>query len=324
MNQGTDIEQAAAALQAGLLVAIPTETVYGLAAHALDPDAVLGIFKAKNRPTFNPLIIHVASVEQAARYVADFPALAQALAAACWPGPQTLLLPKKPVVPDLVTAGSDRVAIRVPDHPLTLALLERLDFPLAAPSANLFGYISPTDAQHVQAQLGDKIAYLLDGGPAKIGIESTIVGFDAAGRPVIYRQGGISQEAIEAITGPAGILTRADRPDQPHSPGMLKSHYAPRTPLITGDIEALIRLHSEKKLGILAFQHPYDGVPPAQQRCLSPSGKLDEAAKNLFAAPHQIDAHGRGLSLAEKVRDTGLGRAINDRIERARFAHKAE
>ncbi len=302
-------------------MAIPTETVYGLAADALNPDAVLGIFKAKNRPTFNPLIIHVASVAQAMPYVADFPPLAQALAAACWPGPLTLLLPKKPVVPDLVTAGNDRVAIRVPDHPLTLALLERLDFPLAAPSANLFGYISPTDAQHVQAQLGDKIAYLLDGGPAKIGIESTIVGFDESGQPLIYRQGGISQEAIEAITGPVGILTHTG---QPLSPGMLKSHYAPRTPLITGDIAALIRQHPEKKLGILAFQHPYDGVPPAQQRCLSPTGNLDEAAKNLFAALHQLDALGLDLILAGQAPEQGLGRAINDRIERARFAHKDE
>lgn len=320
MNVGTDIERAAASLRAGQLVAIPTETVYGLAANALDPDAVLGIFKAKGRPTFNPLIIHVASLEQVARYVADFPPLARALADACWPGPLTLLLPKKAVIPDLVTAGSPRVAVRIPDHPLTRALLAQLDFPLAAPSANRFGYISPTDAQHVQGQLGEKIAYLLDGGPAKIGIESTIVGFDETGEAVLHRQGGISQETIEAITGPLQLLTAAERPQ---SPGMLKSHYAPRTPLLTGDIDTLIRQHAGKRIGILAFQTLYDGVAPDNQVCLSPTGNLDEAAKNLFAALHHLDALGMDLILAAQVPETGLGRAINDRIERARAAHKA-
>ncbi|WP_405512000.1 L-threonylcarbamoyladenylate synthase [Spirosoma sp. KNUC1025] len=185
---GTDRQIAKQLLEAGNVVSIPTETVYGLAANALNPDAVLTIFRVKNRPTFDPLIVHTDSLEKLDRFVSTIPESARDLASTYWPGPLTLLLPKKAIIPDLVTAGLPTVGIRIPNHPLTLALLNSLDFPLAAPSANPFGYISPTTAQHVADQLGLQVPYILDGGPATIGIESTIVGFDG-NKPTVFRLG---------------------------------------------------------------------------------------------------------------------------------------
>ncbi|MES2733756.1 MAG: L-threonylcarbamoyladenylate synthase, partial [Bacteroidota bacterium] len=183
---GTNISHAIDLLQQGEVVAIPTETVYGLAGNALNTKAVARIFSVKNRPTFDPLIIHTNSLEKVLQFVDEMPAQAKTLAQACWPGPLTLLLPRKDSIPDLVTSGLDTVAVRIPNHSLTLSLLEALEFPLAAPSANPFGYISPTTAEHVYNQLGKKIPYILDGGPCLVGIESTIVGFED-GEPTIYR-----------------------------------------------------------------------------------------------------------------------------------------
>jgi L-threonylcarbamoyladenylate synthase len=183
---GTDIEKCAQLLREGKLVAIPTETVYGLAANAFNQDAVVSIYEAKNRPFFDPLIIHTDSVDKAKNFVSFFPEKAKRLADVFWPGPLTLLLPRSNEVPDVVTSGLDNVAIRVPDHELTLKLLEQLDFPLAAPSANPFGYVSPTEPEHVQKQLGNKIPYILDGGKCKVGIESTIIGFDGEDTMVWY------------------------------------------------------------------------------------------------------------------------------------------
>ena len=187
---GKDIEKSAALLASGELVAIPTETVYGLAGNALDEKAVVQIFKSKNRPRFDPLIVHVAGIDQVYNYVESIPEELKALAEAFWPGPLTLLLTKKSIIPDLVTSGLGKVGVRVPNHALTLSLLERLDFPLAAPSANPFGYISPTSASHVQDHLGDKLAYILDGGHCEVGLESTIVGMEE-GQVIIYRLGVI-------------------------------------------------------------------------------------------------------------------------------------
>src|ERR1035437_8374682 len=197
---GIDIEKAKQILQEGGLVAIPTETVYGLAANALNKDAVFKIIEAKNRPHFDPLIIHTDSIEKVKLHVSDFPQWAQQLANAFWPGPLTLLLPKKNSIPDLVTSGLPQVAVRIPNHPLTLQLLKSLDFPLAAPSANPFGYVSPTNAEHVAAQLQGSVDYILDGGPCDVGIESTIVGFED-GKITIYRLGGLAIEDIEKLVG---------------------------------------------------------------------------------------------------------------------------
>ncbi len=313
---GRDLDRAAALLRAGQLVAIPTETVYGLAGNALDPGAVAEIFRVKNRPRFDPLIIHLASADRIPDYAAAFPAGARRLAAAFLPGPLSLLLPKRGIVPDLVTAGSPLVAIRVPAHPLTRALLAQLDFPLAAPSANPFGYISPTTPQHVARQLGDKIPYILDGGPSPVGVESTIVSF-AEAEPEVLRKGGLAVEEIEAVLGNP-IRVRAHSSSNPQAPGMLKSHYAPRVPFrVGGDLEQLAQAHAQQRCGVLAFDRPLPGVPAERQRILSPTGDLAEAARNLFAAMRELDELNLDLIVAEWLPEQGLGRAINDRLRRA-------
>lgn len=310
---GKDINKARELLAAGELVAIPTETVYGLAANALDEEAVTKIFRAKNRPEFDPLIIHVPSFERAGLYAVDIPLQARALADAYWPGPLTLLLQKKPVISDLVTAGLPTVGIRCPDHPLTSKLLQSLDFPLAAPSANPFGYISPTTPRHVADQLGDRIPYILDGGPCQVGIESTIIGFDN-GTGIVLRAGGLKTEDIEKVIGKVKFQVTSS--SNPKAPGQLQSHYAPRKKLIAGDLDALTRRHRAEKTAILSFRR--DRHAPFQF-ILSPSGNLDEAARNFFAALRALDESPADLILAEFVPDTGLGKAINDRLRRASF-----
>lgn len=318
MATGIDTRFAAKLLRGGEIVAIPTETVYGLAGNALDTDAVLKIFEAKQRPKFNPLIVHFAHVALLQKYIADIPEKAALLAGAFWPGPLTLLLPKKPSISDLVTAGSSRVAVRIPSHPLALELLSQLDFPLAAPSANRFGSISPTTAAHVESQLGRKVSYILDGGPATIGVESTIVGFEGED-PIIYRLGGIGLEAIEECVGEVTMLTTSDKPQ---TSGMLKSHYAPGTPLYLGEPEVLLRSITSPKVGVLSFSRSFSDVNPENQVVLSRSGDLHEAAKNLFSALHYLDSLGLDMIVAERVPDTGIGKAINDRLERARQENK--
>ena len=309
---GTDIGKAAELLKAGQLVAIPTETVYGLAGNALDPVAVTAIFTVKNRPKFDPLIVHVSDLEQAARYTLEVPPGAKLLAEAYWPGPLTLLMPKHEEVPDLVTAGMPDVGMRAPAHPLTRQLLASLPFPLAAPSANPFGYISPTQPDHVNAQLGDRIAYILDGGTCTVGIESTVVGFMNDAEAVVYRMGGLSLEHIEAVIGKVGVKTHSS--SDPRSPGQLRGHYAPSKKLVLGNLEVLLREHSPSRAGVLSFMRRYD-IP--YQVTLSKTGNLEEAARNFFDALHTMENLPIDIILAELVPDTGLGRAINDRLKRA-------
>ena len=276
---GTDILVAKRWLEAGKVVGIPTETVYGLAANALDPDAVLTIFRVKNRPAFDPLIVHTDTLAKVRTLLMDLPPLAEKLARTFWPGPLTLLLPKQAPelvpqggIPDLTTSGLPRVAIRIPNHPLTLNLLALLDFPLAAPSANPFGYISPTTAQHVADQLGNQVPYILDGGPCQIGLESTIIGFDETGQPTVYRLGGMALEQIEAITGP--LQVRDHSSSNPAAPGMLSSHYAPRKPVIL--LQAGQIPPPDEQAGALVFKDLLPGIPAIQQRQLSPTGDMDE------------------------------------------------
>jgi L-threonylcarbamoyladenylate synthase len=306
---GTDIHHAAVLLRSGKLVAIPTETVYGLAGNALDEAAVLEIYRVKARPEFDPLIIHLPDPDVLTNYVAEISANAERLAHAFWPGPLTLLLPRKPIIPDLVTSGLDHVAVRVPEHLIARELLRMLDFPLAAPSANPFGYISPTMAAHVATQLGDKIPYILDGGPCQVGVESTIVGFDGA-TPVIYRKGGIPIEAIEALCGHVKIMPHST--SQPTAPGMLKSHYAPVTPFCL--MKNGLAEGTRGNIGVISLMRKYD-VPHCE--VLSEKGDIDEAARHLFAAMRRLDALGLEAIYAELVPETGLGRAINDRLRRA-------
>ncbi|HSY62599.1 MAG TPA: L-threonylcarbamoyladenylate synthase [Cytophaga sp.] len=309
---GVDITQAKQVLEANHVVAIPTETVYGLAGNALNVEAVSTIFAVKKRPNFDPLIVHTHSIEALTDFVKEIPEQALRLAQTFWPGPLTLLLPKKNNIPDLVTSGLDRVAVRVPNHPLTLALLKSLDFPLAAPSANPFGYISPTTAQHVTDQLGNDIEYILDGGACTIGVESTIIGWEN-GMATIMRVGGLSIEAIEQVIGPVKI--QAVSSSNPAAPGMLKSHYAPGIPMVEGNIEQLISQHPSKKIAVLSFQKAYSSV--YKNYILSSKGDTTEAAQHLFAAMRELDNCGADIILTEFVPPVGLGLAINDRLKRA-------
>lgn len=310
---GKSIQEAKKYLQKGQLVAIPTETVYGLAGNALDENSVLSIFEVKKRPSFDPLIVHTDSIQKLNQWVAQVPDQALKLGAAFWPGPLTLLLPKKPIVPDLVTSGLDTVAIRIPNHPLTLALLAELDFPLAAPSANPFGYISPTQAQHVEDQLGDKIPFILDGGECEVGVESTIIGFEGD-VPVIYRLGGLPIEAIREVIGEVKLMAHSS--SNPQAPGMLKSHYAPRKPFLIKTRDEMYD-GPEEGVGYLFFQAPDVKISSDRVRVLSTSGDMEEAAHNLFAYLRALDSTDIHEIWAEMAPEHGLGRAINDRIRRA-------
>lgn len=308
---GTDIEKARAILEAGELVAIPTETVYGLAANALDGNAVAKIFSAKDRPAFDPLIIHVPDLDSVDLYVEAIPVKARRLASLFWPGPLTLVLKKRSIVPDIVTSGMDTVGVRCPDHHMTRDLLQSLSFPLAAPSANPFGYVSPTEPKHVAAQLGDRIDYILDGGECKVGIESTIIGFENE-QPVIYRLGGLSLEKIESVVGLVEISLNSS--SDPKAPGQLKSHYSPRKRVVIGKMDELLQKYSAYTSGILSFSKDYSST---NQIILSRDGNLEEAAKNLFKALRSFDDMNVEIVLAEEVPQTGIGRAINDRLRRA-------
>ncbi|WP_289043921.1 L-threonylcarbamoyladenylate synthase [uncultured Aliiroseovarius sp.] len=296
------IVRAASLLRDGALVSFPTETVYGLGADATNDRAVARIFEAKGRPRFNPLIIHLPTPEA----VADFAVLdgaAQDLAQAFWPGPLTLVLPMKPGggLSKLVSAGLPTVAVRVPAHPLAQELLMATGRPIAAPSANLSGRISPSTAQHVLDGLSGRVEAVLDGGPCEVGLESTIVGFDPA--PVLLRPGGLPTEAIEAALG-GPIATRQINAGI-NAPGQLSSHYAP---------DAALRLNAETARPgerLLGFGHVEANLN------LSPSGDLVEAAANLFRYLHQLDAEGDAPIAVSPIPDHGMGRAINDRLRRA-------
>lgn len=312
---GTDLSFAAQLLEAGEVVAIPTETVYGLAANAFSEQAVLKIFRAKKRPQFNPLIVHFRDAEAAFGVAENIPEAARLLAQKFWPGPLTLLLPKKSAIPDLVTAGSPRVAVRVPAHPLFRKLLALLPFPLAAPSANLFTTISPTAAAHVAKGLSGRIPYILDGGPSEVGLESTIIGFEESGQPVLYRAGGISREAIETVLG-VPVLLQNKPENHPVAPGQLRSHYAPGKPLYFGaSIPELLPFAEGKRAALILFEKPFSSHFP--QFILSPKGTLTEAAQNLFAALHWANSQEADVILAQAVPENGLGVAINDRLKRA-------
>ncbi len=311
---GIDIEAAARLLRQGRLVAIPTETVYGLAANALDEKAVLSVFEAKERPFFDPLIVHIPSLEAASRYASFHDERLMKLASEFWPGPLTLLLPKNELVPGIVTSGLSQVGLRVPAHPMALHLLLHLDFPLAAPSANPFGYVSPTEPGHVKKQLGNKIDYILDGGPCTVGLESTIAGIEN-NRLCVYRLGGLAIEAIEKVAGPVAL--RLNNSSNPQAPGQLKSHYAPKKPLLIGSIDELLRLHPSKKAAIICFgdkNYPDDHHLVLN---LSKQGRLDEAALNLFRFLRLADESDADLVFCEMLPQQGLGLAMNDRLKRA-------
>ena len=311
---GTDINQAALFLKEGKLVAIPTETVYGLAANAFNSDAVARIFETKERPTFDPLIVHTFSLEKVAEFVTSIHPQLLKLANAFWPGPLTLLLPKKTTISDLVTSGLGTVGVRIPNHPLTLSLLSHLDFPLAAPSANPFGYISPTTAIHVNNQLGPKIPYILDGGACDVGLESTIVG-EEDGEIIIYRLGGLTIEAIKAIVG--NVTVNLNQSSNPKAPGQLKSHYAPKKPIYIGNLSKLEKQYSHLKIGILCFGEFTNAHSNVVIKNLSPTGNYQEAAIHLFSYLRELDECDVDVIICDFLPEESLGMAINDRLQRA-------
>jgi L-threonylcarbamoyladenylate synthase len=310
---GADVSAAADFLSQGEVVAIPTETVYGLACNAFDEQAVGEVFRLKNRPFFDPLIVHVASMERVMDVVEELPDVARKLMDAFWPGPLTLLLPKKSTVPDMVTSGLGTVAVRMPSHPLTQELLNALDFPLAAPSANPFGYVSPTTSGHVLGHFDGQIPYVLDGGACRVGIESTIVGF-TDGDAIVYRLGGISLESLNEVV--SGCELELMQSSIPSAPGMLKSHYAPRTPLTIQSLEEFKSGHHMGSTAFISFKDAFemDGVDVF---VLSPLSDPSEAARNLFKVMRQVDSGNYDRIVAEKLPEIGLCRAINDRLFRA-------
>ncbi len=311
---GTDLDKAIDLLKSDELVGIPTETVYGLAANALREEAITKIYEVKNRPFFDPLIIHTNDLGRIRPHVKFIPDAILQLSRDLMPGPLTILLEKKSSIPDMVTAGSEKVAVRIPNHEMTLELLSRLDFPLAAPSANPFGYISPTKAKHVHDQLGDSIEYILDGGSAEVGLESTIVEWKDD-TLIVLRKGGIAIEVLEKYG--SKIEVRETSTSNPTAPGMLHSHYAPSVPIMVNPTVDDIDNYNIERIGTLVFTQPKNIIPLENQLILSKEGDLNEAARNLFSYMRILDSMDIDLIITEVFPEEGLGRAINDKLRRA-------
>ncbi len=329
------IAAAAELLRAGGLVAFPTETVYGLGADALNASAVQGIFAAKERPAYDPLIVHIAALDELSRVAALIPPVVEALAARFWPGPLTLVLPRAAAIPAEVTAGSPTVAVRIPAHPVALALIRAAGVPIAAPSANRFGRLSPTRAEDVLADLAGRIDLILDGGPTPVGVESTILSLVTPG-PTILRPGGISREALEAVLGPVAVLTRPVVPatEVTPAPGTLLQHYAPQAPLIlyqgapdavlTAMRQEAIRLQQAgSRVGLLLAEEdlPLFAGLPCILRAVGPAATPEEVARRLFATLRALDEAAVTVILARDFGAAGLGLAIRDRLTRAAGGH---
>jgi L-threonylcarbamoyladenylate synthase len=307
------IAAAAELIRRGEIVAFPTETVYGLAADATNAVAVARVFELKGRPAFDPLIVHIESADALARIAARVPPAAVTLSRRFWPGPLTIVLPKTDLIPDIVTAGLPSVAVRVPDHPVAHALIAAAGQPLAAPSANPFGYVSPTSAEHVEAQLGARLPLVLDGGACRVGVESSIVSFVDA-EPALLRAGGVALEDIERVIGPVRMATATALP---LAPGQLPRHYAPRTPLVIVASPGQVPLMARSGAALLLPQPDPDTHGFARVEVLSTDADPTSIAANLFAAMRRLDVGGFGRIFAVAVPEAGLGRAIMDRLRRA-------
>jgi L-threonylcarbamoyladenylate synthase len=314
-----NLARLAAALRAGKLVAVPTETVYGLAANALDPHACARIFRAKGRPTTDPLIVHLQDASDLDTY-AVVHAAARRLAAAFWPGPLTLVLEKRAIIPDLVSAGLPSVALRVPAHALFRRLLRLTGRPLAAPSANPFGYVSPTTAEHVRAGLGARIPYILDGGPCPVGLESTIVDVRDPAQPCLLRPGAVTRHQLEHVLGvPVALGKRTAAPGAAQlAPGLLRRHYSPRTPVVLHDrLSPPSSLRLSPREAWIYLARPAGPLGP-QIHWFDPRGDLRGVARRLFAVLRRLDSAGYRRLHVERAPDTdGLAHAINDRLARA-------
>ncbi len=310
-----DIEKAAAILCAEDVVAIPTETVYGLAGNIFSEKAINRIFQVKQRPLFNPLIVHLHSQEQLKDIAINIPKRALLLAEKFWPGSLTLVLDKHESIPDLITAGKNTVACRVPNHPVTRELMRSIPFPLAAPSANPFNRISPTTAEHVEGYFGNEIQMVLDGGPCEKGLESTIVGFPE-GEPVLYRLGAIPREDLEKVIGKLAVQNTTTA--SPQAPGMLKKHYSPTTPsVLVDDLKEINSLVKDKKAALLTLSPTSLNVSLVKSIYLSENADLLEAASKLYSALHELDSLKLDMIIIQRMPEHGLGRSMNDRLRRA-------
>ena len=308
----TSVSEAARLLKEGEVVAIPTETVYGLAGNAFEPKALAKIFAAKERPTFDPLIVHIADIAQLTDIAKDIPDSAYKLAEAYWPGPMTIILPKKDCIPDLCTSALPSVAVRFPSHPIAQAIIKESGLPLAAPSANLFKHVSPTTAEHVAAQLADRIAGIVDGGPCSVGVESSIISL--VGEPTVMRPGAITPEMFKAILGEVKIKESTSKPGQPMlAPGQCDTHYRPQVPLYYGEVPAGYTLpeHTVR----IAFGTQAGPIPATVN--LSATGDMVEATSKLYAFMHDLDKSEYDLILVDPIPNTGVGMALNDRLKRA-------
>jgi len=312
-----DIAAASAALQSGEVIGMPTETVYGMAAVIDSHEALIRIFDIKKRPRNNPLILHISNVMQLDEVAASIPEAASDLASAFWPGPLTLLLKKHSSVPDIITAGLETVAVRIPNHLVTIELLKAAGKPVAAPSANPFGSISPTEASHVHKYFNGQIPLILDGGSCAVGIESTIVGFEND-KAVIHRHGTISETQIAAVCETA---KSSGGEKKLVAPGMYPRHYAPKTPLLfSSDVSGLLQKFNDRKVGLLYYGEKPAGIESCTVTCsLSKTSDLNEAAANLYTSLHRLDACWLDLIIVQKFPDHGVGRALNDKLKRANY-----
>lgn len=315
---GNDILEVVNLLSSGELVAIPTETVYGLAAIFSNENAIKKIFEVKKRPASNPLILHVDSIEQIHLYVEEFPKIFQELATIFCPGPLTFLMNKSDIVSELITAGKNRVAVRIPDNIDTIRIIKALGFPVVAPSANLYGKLSPTRAHHVVDQLDGMISYVFDGGECERGIESTIIGLEG-NEVVIYRLGSISPEDLGQHLGYLpGLKVHEDK--IPVASGMVKYHYAPSTPCSFYNSNQTY----EENVGFIFISKKLEEMPDRNVRLLTESGDLNEAARKLYATLHEMDRLEFSHIYIESAPDKGIGKAINDRLSRAVAKFKAD
>lgn len=310
-----DINKAVKLLKNEEVVAIPTETVYGLAGNIYSNKAINKIFSLKKRPLFNPLIVHIKNESQLQEVASLVPEKAKTLIKHFWPGPLTLILPKTKNISSLITAGKDTVAVRMPNHPVTLALLEKINFPLAAPSANPFSSISPTQPAHVAQYFKKDLKMVLDGGICNKGIESTIVGFKE-NEVVIYRYGALPLEKIMEVIGPVLVINKNNK--TPDAPGMLEKHYAPKTTTIqVDDLQLYLKNTAYKNIGIITFYEEVQHPNILKNIILSTKANLDEAGANLYQAMHELDRLDLDVILIATFPDKGMGKAINDRVQRA-------
>ena len=306
---GKNIDFAKDKLDKGGLVAIPTETVYGLGGNALNLESVDKIFNLKNRPSNDPLICHTNSISKIEKYVNEIPDVAYKLAEKFWPGPLTLIFEKKEIIPNKTTSNLKTVGFRIPNKEITLDLLKNLDYPISAPSANKFGYISPTRTEHIFKNFSQGIDYVLDGGACELGIESTIIGFEKK-NTIVYRLGSLVVEDIEKCIGDITIYSNEES-----FPGSFKSHYSPSKKLYLGDIKMLTDKFKDKRIGVLCFDKYYDFIKEKNQILLSKNSSLFEASKNLYSSLYELDnMKNIDIILSSLVEDTLIGRTINNRL----------